>query len=149
MFANLYRFEFKEIYALLDTFKLHLETAERTPDAFKEEDEEYVTNLIQSIHRIIPELEKYCIKAKKNDEKERQARNSEFSSVRPELSEETANLDSDDDDDDDINPELEKHFVTTKNDNEKEQQARKTEFTPDRPDLSEKVSNLDSDDDEN
>lgn len=138
-------FEFKEIYALLDTFKLHLESAERTPDAFKEEDEEEVANLIKSIQDIIPKLEKYCVTAKKRDEKERQARKSEFSSEKPELSEETTNLDSDDDD---IIPELEKLRLTAKRDEENEQQAQQSELSSNKLQLSEKTSNLDSDDDD-
>lgn len=83
----------QEIYLFLDTIKLHLESAERTPEFFKEEDEEFVTNMIKSIHDIIPELEKYCIDAKQEDEKERQSRKSEFATDKPELPE--LNLDSD------------------------------------------------------
>ncbi|XP_055323516.1 uncharacterized protein LOC129578662 [Sitodiplosis mosellana] len=94
---NVYRDVFMdEIYAFLDTIKLHLETAERTVDAFQEADEEHVTNLIKSIHDLIPELKKFCISAKEADEKERQSRKSEFASDRPELPEDKWNLDSDD-----------------------------------------------------
>ncbi|XP_031616663.1 uncharacterized protein LOC116336734 [Contarinia nasturtii] len=69
----------EEIYAILDTLKLHLEIAERTPDFFKDEHEEQVTNFIESIHKIIPELEQYCVRKKNEDEEERLSRKSELS----------------------------------------------------------------------
>lgn len=74
-----------------------METAERPPDIFEKAGEEHVTTLIQSIDKIIPELEKFCITAKEGEEKERTSRKSFFSSDKPELPVDEPNTDTDDD----------------------------------------------------
>lgn len=59
--------------------------AERTPDFFSPEDEELVAILIKAINDIVPELQNFCINVKEDDEKEQQARKSEFSNDGPEF----------------------------------------------------------------
>lgn len=61
--------------------------AERTPDFFSPEDEELVAILIKAIDDIVPELQNFCVNVKEEDEKERQARKSEFSNDGPEFPE--------------------------------------------------------------
>lgn len=81
----------------METIKRHLEIADRPADIFEKTGEEPVTTLIESIDRIIPELKKFCVTAKEEEEKERSSRKSFFSSDKPELPVDESNSDSDDD----------------------------------------------------
>lgn len=90
-----------------------METAERPPDIFEKTGEEHVTSLIESIDKIIPELEKFCVNAKEDEEKERSSRKSFFTSDEPELPADESNSDSDDASNDEAK--LEENPTTSQN----------------------------------
>lgn len=77
----MFYYPLQEVYVFLDTIKLHLETADRSPEHFLDEHEQYVTKIIQSIIEIKPNLEAHCARKAKDDLENTEKRKTRFQEV--------------------------------------------------------------------